>query len=152
MTHDLKWPSAPRRHPLAAATTSAPRIACTPPPSPTQKTAPPTASATTPTATATTTSSKSPSPARSTPSPAWSATSPHSMPSRKQNLLDPFDHQNLNTLAAFRDQVSTTENFTIEVFRIFKAFPDAELLRVRIEETSNNSFEYTESVEKGRTP
>ncbi|HEV2645373.1 MAG TPA: 6-carboxytetrahydropterin synthase [Acidobacteriaceae bacterium] len=70
----------------------------------------------------------------------------------KQNLLDPFDHQNLNTLATFRNQVSTTENFTIEVFRIFKAFPDAELLRVRIEETSNNSFEYTESVEKGRTP
>jgi 6-pyruvoyltetrahydropterin/6-carboxytetrahydropterin synthase len=68
------------------------------------------------------------------------------------NLIEPFDHQNLNTLAAFHDQVSTTENFTIEVFRIFKTFPNAKLLRVHIEETSNNSFEYTESVEKGRTP
>jgi 6-pyruvoyltetrahydropterin/6-carboxytetrahydropterin synthase len=70
----------------------------------------------------------------------------------QENLLDTFDHQNLNTLEAFRDQVSTTENFTIEVFRIFKNFPHAKLTRVHIEETSNNSFEYTESVEKGRTP
>jgi 6-pyruvoyltetrahydropterin/6-carboxytetrahydropterin synthase len=58
------------------------------------------------------------------------------------NLLDRFDHMNLNTLEAFRDVVSTTENFTIEVHRIFAAFPGAKLTRVRIEETSNNSFEY----------
>jgi len=73
-------------------------------------------------------------------------------PFAQKNLLDIFDQQNLNTLAAFRDQVSTTENFTLKVFQIFKRFPDAKLIRVRIEETSNNSFEYTESVEKGRTP
>jgi 6-pyruvoyltetrahydropterin/6-carboxytetrahydropterin synthase len=65
------------------------------------------------------------------------------------NLLDPFDTMNLNTLDAFRNSVSTTENFTIEVFRRFQHFPDAKLERVRIEETSNNSFEYTESSEKG---
>jgi 6-pyruvoyltetrahydropterin/6-carboxytetrahydropterin synthase len=65
------------------------------------------------------------------------------------NLLDRFDTMNLNTLAAFRDVVSTTENFTLEVFRIFASFPGAKLERVRIEETSNNSFEYTESFEKG---
>ncbi len=58
------------------------------------------------------------------------------------NLLDRFDAMNLNTLDAFRDAVSTTENFTIEVYRIFEQFPGAELIRVRIEETSNNSFEY----------
>jgi 6-pyruvoyltetrahydropterin/6-carboxytetrahydropterin synthase len=58
------------------------------------------------------------------------------------NLLDRFDAMNLNTLEAFRDQVSTTENFTIEVYRIFERFADAKVTRVRIEETSNNSFEY----------
>jgi 6-pyruvoyltetrahydropterin/6-carboxytetrahydropterin synthase len=70
----------------------------------------------------------------------------------QQNLLDPFDKQNLNTLAPFRDLVSTTENFTLEVFRIFQLFPGAKLDRVRIEETGNNSFEYTESSVKGPTP
>jgi 6-pyruvoyltetrahydropterin/6-carboxytetrahydropterin synthase len=60
------------------------------------------------------------------------------------NLLAPFDSMNLNTLDAFRDLVSTTENFTIEVFRIFQRFPGAKLHNVRIEETSNNSFEYAE--------
>ncbi|MDP9049403.1 MAG: 6-carboxytetrahydropterin synthase [Acidobacteriota bacterium] len=65
------------------------------------------------------------------------------------NLLQRFDTMNLNTLDAFRDVVSTTENFTIEVFWIFKQFPGATLQRARIEETSNNSFEYAESFEKG---
>jgi 6-pyruvoyltetrahydropterin/6-carboxytetrahydropterin synthase len=65
------------------------------------------------------------------------------------NLLARFDSMNLNTLDAFRDVVSTTENFTIEVFRIFERFPGAKVHRVRIEETGNNSFEYTESYEKG---
>jgi 6-pyruvoyltetrahydropterin/6-carboxytetrahydropterin synthase len=58
------------------------------------------------------------------------------------NLLDRFDTMNLNTLPAFRDVVSTTENFTIEVYRIFRAFPGAAVTHIRIEETSNNSFEY----------
>jgi len=58
------------------------------------------------------------------------------------NLLDRFDEMNLNTLDPFRDVVSTTENFTIEVHRIFAAFPGAKLTGVRVEETSNNSFEY----------
>jgi 6-pyruvoyltetrahydropterin/6-carboxytetrahydropterin synthase len=65
------------------------------------------------------------------------------------NLLQRFDTMNLNTLNTFRDVVSTTENFTIEVFRIFKRFPGANLQHVRIEETSNNSFEFAESFKKG---
>ena len=65
------------------------------------------------------------------------------------NLLQRFDTMNLNTLNEFRDVVSTTENFTIEVFRIFERFPSAKIQRVRIEETSNNSFEFAESFEKG---
>ena len=59
------------------------------------------------------------------------------------NLLAVFDHMNLNTLAAFRGRVPTTENLTIEVARIFHQFPSAELIRIRVEETGNNSFEYT---------
>jgi 6-pyruvoyltetrahydropterin/6-carboxytetrahydropterin synthase len=60
------------------------------------------------------------------------------------NLLDRFDTMNLNTLDPFRGIVPTTENFTMEVHRIFEQFPGAKLTRVRIEETSNNSFEYSE--------
>ena len=65
------------------------------------------------------------------------------------NLLQRFDTMNLNTLDEFRDVVSTTENFTIEVFRIFERFPRAKIQQVRIEETRNNSFEYAESFKKG---
>jgi 6-pyruvoyltetrahydropterin/6-carboxytetrahydropterin synthase len=67
----------------------------------------------------------------------------------RTNLLQRFDHMNLNTLAAFRDLVPTTENLTIEVYRIFEAFPGAPLTRVRIEETGNNSFEYAPQLQKG---
>jgi 6-pyruvoyltetrahydropterin/6-carboxytetrahydropterin synthase len=59
------------------------------------------------------------------------------------NLLAPFDTMNLNTLQPFRDLVSTTENFTMEIYRIFAQFPGAKVSRVRVEETSNNSFEYS---------
>ncbi len=61
----------------------------------------------------------------------------------RTNLLDRFDHTNLNTMDCFRDTVSTTENLATEIHRIFKAFPHARLERVHIEETSNNSFDYT---------
>ena len=58
------------------------------------------------------------------------------------NLVDRFDAINLNTLEAFRTAVPTTENLTIEVYRIFEQFSNARLTSVRIEETSNNSFQY----------
>jgi 6-pyruvoyltetrahydropterin/6-carboxytetrahydropterin synthase len=60
----------------------------------------------------------------------------------RTNLLDIFDHANLNTLAPFLDCVSTTENLSIEVWRIFAEYPHAKLERVHIEETGNNSFDY----------
>jgi 6-pyruvoyltetrahydropterin/6-carboxytetrahydropterin synthase len=65
------------------------------------------------------------------------------------NLLSRFDSMNLNTLDLFRTLVSTTENLTMEVFRIFERFPGAKISRIRIEETGNNSFEYAESFQKG---
>ena len=58
------------------------------------------------------------------------------------NLLARFDHMNLNTLDCFANAVSTTENLSIEIYRIFQSFPAAHLERVHVEETSNNSFDY----------
>jgi 6-pyruvoyltetrahydropterin/6-carboxytetrahydropterin synthase len=59
------------------------------------------------------------------------------------NLLDRFDHTNLNTLHCFQDSVSTTENLSIEIYGIFQRFTAAHLERVHVEETSNNSFDYS---------
>jgi 6-pyruvoyltetrahydropterin/6-carboxytetrahydropterin synthase len=59
------------------------------------------------------------------------------------NLLARFDHSNLNMLDCFRDTVSTTENLSIEIYRIFQRFSAAHLERVHVEETSNNSFDYS---------
>jgi 6-pyruvoyltetrahydropterin/6-carboxytetrahydropterin synthase len=60
----------------------------------------------------------------------------------RTNLIDRFDHTNLNTLDCFANKVSTTENLSIEVYRIFRGFTGAHLERIHIEETSNNSFDY----------
>jgi hypothetical protein len=38
--------------------------------------------------------------------------------------------------------VPTTENICIEIFNRLREFPNAKLERVRVEETSLNSFEY----------
>ena len=59
------------------------------------------------------------------------------------NVLACFDHTNLNMLACFRDAVSTTENLSIEIHRIFQRFTAAHLERVHVEETSNNSFDFS---------
>jgi 6-pyruvoyltetrahydropterin/6-carboxytetrahydropterin synthase len=57
-------------------------------------------------------------------------------------MLDLFDHANLNMLEPFLDRVSTTENVSIEVWRIFSAYPHARLECVHLEETGNNAFDY----------
>jgi 6-pyruvoyltetrahydropterin/6-carboxytetrahydropterin synthase len=69
----------------------------------------------------------------------------------RTNLLEPFDHTNLNTMKCFAETVSTTENLSIEVSRIFAAFPLARLHSVHVEETSNNSFDYFGDPTEGRT-
>lgn len=67
----------------------------------------------------------------------------------QREMLSLFDHANLNTLEPFLDRVSTTENLCVEVWRMFADYPHAQLVRVRIEETGNNSFEYFgESVQQ----
>ena len=61
----------------------------------------------------------------------------------ERQVLDPFDHKSLNEdVEEFRSTVPTTENLCIEIFRRLKQFPKAKLERVRVQETSNNSFEY----------
>ncbi|MFZ0691703.1 MAG: 6-carboxytetrahydropterin synthase [Acidobacteriaceae bacterium] len=62
-----------------------------------------------------------------------------------REVLEPFDHQNLNTLESFRAAVPTTENLLLEIRRrLAKALPQKLTLAVRVEETSNNFFEYWE--------
>lgn len=58
-------------------------------------------------------------------------------------VLDRFDHQNLNTLKEFEREVPTTESLCKVIFEILqRTFSKAHLERVRIEETMLNSFEY----------
>jgi 6-pyruvoyltetrahydropterin/6-carboxytetrahydropterin synthase len=61
----------------------------------------------------------------------------------EREVIEALDCKSLNEdVAAFRDVVPTTENLCIEIFKRLKKFPGARLDRVRIQETSNNSFEY----------
>lgn len=60
-----------------------------------------------------------------------------------REIIEPFDHTYLNKdVPAFRDHVPTTENFCVEIFERLKRFPGARLVRIRLEETGRNSFEY----------
>jgi 6-pyruvoyltetrahydropterin/6-carboxytetrahydropterin synthase len=61
----------------------------------------------------------------------------------EREVIEPFDHKYLNEeVPAFRDRVPTTENLCVEIFKRLKPFPRARLERIRVEETSLNSFEY----------
>lgn len=63
-----------------------------------------------------------------------------------REVLEPFDHENLNTLAAFQNLVPTTENLCIEIeHRLRRALRRDLSLVVRVEETSNNFFEVRSS-------
>jgi 6-pyruvoyltetrahydropterin/6-carboxytetrahydropterin synthase len=70
----------------------------------------------------------------------------------EREVIEAFDHKSFNEdVAEFREQVPTTENVCIEIFRRLRRFPKAKLERVRVEETANNAFEYTGSENKDRT-
>jgi 6-pyruvoyltetrahydropterin/6-carboxytetrahydropterin synthase len=61
----------------------------------------------------------------------------------EREVIEVFDYHSMNEdVEAFRDVVPTTENLCIEIYRRLKNFPKAKLERVRVQETSNNSFEY----------
>jgi 6-pyruvoyltetrahydropterin/6-carboxytetrahydropterin synthase len=66
-----------------------------------------------------------------------------------KKIISRFDHTNLNLDEGFRDVVPTTENLCIAVHeKLHPVFASgelgaADLVRVRVEETNNNSFEYS---------
>jgi 6-pyruvoyltetrahydropterin/6-carboxytetrahydropterin synthase len=61
----------------------------------------------------------------------------------EREVIEAFDHKSLNEdVAAFRENVPTTENVCKEIYQRLKYFPKAKLERVRVEETGNNTFEY----------
>lgn len=58
-------------------------------------------------------------------------------------VLNRFDHTNLNLDSTFANRVPTTENLCIEIEqRLRRALRPELSLAVRVEETSNNFFEY----------
>ncbi len=60
-----------------------------------------------------------------------------------RQVVDRYDHQNLNLLPEFAKKVPTTENLCITIYEIVKqGFNLAHLEKIRIEETMMNSFEY----------
>lgn len=61
----------------------------------------------------------------------------------QREIVERFDQQNLNLDEAFRSLVPTTENLCMEIYNLLYAgFRSVRLEKVRVEETSNNFFEY----------
>src|SRR5579863_967668 len=61
----------------------------------------------------------------------------------EREVLNRYDHENLNTLPEFAQQVPTTENLCMQIYEIVhRSFRHAHLERVRLEETMMNAFEY----------
>jgi 6-pyruvoyltetrahydropterin/6-carboxytetrahydropterin synthase len=66
----------------------------------------------------------------------------------QREVLDHFDHENLNARQEFVATVPTTENLSEVIFNILKqSFTAAHLEKVRLEETMMNSFEYAGGAE-----
>jgi 6-pyruvoyltetrahydropterin/6-carboxytetrahydropterin synthase len=66
----------------------------------------------------------------------------------RREILDRFDHENLNVRQEFHTLVPTTENLGEVIFNILKqSFGAAHLEKVRLEETMMNSFEYAGGAE-----
>jgi 6-pyruvoyltetrahydropterin/6-carboxytetrahydropterin synthase len=62
----------------------------------------------------------------------------------RTQVLERFDHMNLNHDPLFANRVSTTENLTIAIFDLLAPqLKPAILDTIRIEETENNFFEYS---------
>jgi 6-pyruvoyltetrahydropterin/6-carboxytetrahydropterin synthase len=64
-----------------------------------------------------------------------------------REVLERFEHTNLNMLDEFATAVPTTENLCVEIFRRLAGFPAARVEKVRMEETMMNSFEYAGGAE-----
>ena len=69
----------------------------------------------------------------------------------EREVLERFDHQNLNSLSEFSSTVPTTENLCEQIYDILqRGFRYAHLEKVRLEETMMNSFEYAGGAELRR--
>jgi 6-pyruvoyltetrahydropterin/6-carboxytetrahydropterin synthase len=69
-----------------------------------------------------------------------------------RQVIEAFDHKYLNEeVAEFARAVPTAENICREIYRRLKPFPAARVERVRVEETSNNSFEFDAEEADGRS-
>jgi 6-pyruvoyltetrahydropterin/6-carboxytetrahydropterin synthase len=66
----------------------------------------------------------------------------------QREVLERFDHENLNARQEFVTTVPTTENLSEVIFNILQqSFTAAHLEKVRLEETMMNSFEYAGGTE-----
>ncbi len=69
----------------------------------------------------------------------------------RREVLERFDHENLNQLPEFGDLVPTTENLSEIIYNILQQrFKAAHLEKVRLEETMMNSFEFAGGIEAPR--
>ena len=61
----------------------------------------------------------------------------------QKQVLEEFEHVNLNALDRFQGVVPTTENLCTAIYDVLeKGFKPAKVEKVRLEETMLNSFEY----------
>lgn len=61
----------------------------------------------------------------------------------EREVLARFDHENLNLVPEFAGHIPSSENLAARIFEILQAgFHAARLEKVRVEETSQNFFEY----------
>ena len=59
------------------------------------------------------------------------------------HILEAFGHEHLNALPQFRETVPTTENLCVEIYDALRqGFKAAQVEKIRLEETAQNSFEY----------
>ena len=66
----------------------------------------------------------------------------------EREILQHFDHENINMLPEFERAVPTTENLCMRIYEIVqRGFRQAHLEKVRLEETMMNSFEYAGTAE-----
>jgi 6-pyruvoyltetrahydropterin/6-carboxytetrahydropterin synthase len=69
----------------------------------------------------------------------------------EREVIEPFDQRYLNEeVGEFQAAVPTTENVCKEIYRRLKSFPRARVEKVRILETSNNSFEFSDEEQSMR--
>ena len=68
-----------------------------------------------------------------------------------REVVEPFDYRYLNEeVAEFHERVPTAENICREIFRRLRPFPAARVVQVRLQETSNNSFEFDDETDGPR--